>query len=530
MPIFKLFRKNDWPPVRQNPPWGSAPSIYAHIAAHIDPERATGLAKAGYQLPDDVESASGKITFAPGAMDGILGHHGATKSEDQLAKDIHAALKAATSDGSARNITTLYRHVKSERALSSIDLVLQRILDNGEIDPARLADIAVWFATQAADREPVKFMIAVLGVIPGRDDSELFLTLGRHDEFTLYAAVAITNQTEDSTWNLYRLARSAEGWGRIHTVERLAGATHPEIKDWLIREGYKNDVMEEYLACICARAGELHTALAVDVIDDGLFQSACEIVAALVSGDEGPAEGLSQYEHGCALIQSLLHHGQPRFRTAFHYWFLTSLKDRIDAHHSGARKMQHDWTPAKTEAILTFLAAQLTDPKWPSVISNALEQGDRLEFWRASRISAAVGIDPWPAFYRRTDAGEDYWWDLMAGADGVRIDQILALADRRIPLDEIATGASDSMGLAAEFAAHSALDFILQDLGKFPGKGWHFIKTGLLSPVIRNRHMAIRALTGWGKDNWPDEATNTIEAAITAEPQEDVKVLLQGLL
>ena len=530
MALFDIFRRNQWPPDRQSPPWGSAPSIHDHIAAHIEPDRPVGLSDAGYELPDDHPPIEGALTYAPGALDGILGHHAGSKSEDQLSADTYEALKAATTDASAQNLAALYRVIKDNNALGVVDPVLERMVKDNEINPARLGEIAEWFVTKAADREPVKFMMAMLGAISGRDDSNLFLTLGRHDEFTLYSAAAIAMQSPYPETEIFKLAKSAEGWGRINTVERLAGATQPEIKEWLLREGYKNNVMYEYLACICARAGELHSALAAEVIGDGLFDAAFDLIEALLSGEGGPAEGLSDYEHGCAAIGRFLYHGQKRFGTAGHYWLLFKLKERLDAHLSGANKMDQDWTAAKTKAIVATLDAELSDAKWPSVISRALAEGERQEFWSASRVSASLGIDPWPNFYQRTEAGEDYWWDLMRGADDTRIDQVLELAEKRIPLDLIGTGPAKSMGMGSEFAAHGALDFILQELDKFPGKGWKFVKTGLQSPVIRNRNMAIRALTGWGRENWPQGAISLIEGAISVEPDPSVKDRLTALL
>jgi hypothetical protein len=47
--------------------------------------------------------------------------------------------------------------------------------------------------------------------------------------------------------------------------------------------------------------------------------------------------------------------------------------------------------------------------------------------------------------------------------------------------------------------AAGALDFILQDLRRFPGKGRPLIRAGLQSPVVRNRNMTVRALAAWGR-------------------------------
>lgn len=527
--MFKLFRKNVWPPNYQSPPWGNAPSIYAHISAHIDPDK-PGLLEGGYRLPDEAEPDPNKVLFAPGAFDGVMGHHCSAKLEDQMVVELYAVLKNALGNATGRNVQALYSSIKNNDTLGVIDALIEHIQSTAELDAARLRELTIWFATKGADREPVKFAMALLGLLRGWDDLEVFLTLGRHDEFTLYSAVAISSNEAYGERPLCQLAKSTEGWGRISTVERLASTTDPEVKDWLIRDGYKNDVMYEYLACVCARAGDLHLALGVDDIDDDLFQSACEIIDTLVSGEGGPAEGLPDYEHGCSATLSLLRHGQQRFGTASHYRFLSMLRNRIDDHINNDRQMEQDWTDEKARQIADGLNELLSQDRWHSIILGALEEGDRQAFWDASRISEKLGIDPWPYFLRRTGDGEEYWWNLMRTDDEDRIDQVLELAKQRIPLGEIESGPDDALGLGSGFLSLGALDFILQDIGRFPGKGWEFVRAGLQSPTIRNRNIAMRALSEWGQDAWPSEAMSIVQAAAKAEPIEDVRNGFEALL
>jgi len=57
------------------------------------------------------------------------------------------------------------------------------------------------------------------------------------------------------------MAKHVTGWGRVHLVERLAKTEDAEIKEWLLREGFRNSVMYEYLAYIAATTGGLNDAL-----------------------------------------------------------------------------------------------------------------------------------------------------------------------------------------------------------------------------------------------------------------------------
>ena len=111
----------------------------------------------------------------------------------------------------------------------------------------------------------------------------------------------------------------------------------------------------------------------------------------------------------------------------------------------------------------------------------------------------------------------------MQTDDAERIGQVVDLAEATLPLDEIASGPAEESGMGPEWEAHSALDFLLQDLGRFPGLGWKLIRSGLQSPVIRNRWMAIRALASWDRQDWPDETEQLLAAAVAAEPDAEVR-------
>jgi hypothetical protein len=118
----------------------------------------------------------------------------------------------------------------------------------------------------------------------------------------------------------------------------------------------------------------------------------------------------------------------------------------------------------------------------------------------------------------------------MNACDENRIIAVLALAKEHVPLNEIATGPATEMGLGPEYEAHRCLDYILQELGRFPGHGDVFVETALRSPVIRNRNMALRVLSEWGAGNWPTGMKAAIERAIQVEPDEDVRERMKRVL
>ena len=108
--------------------------------------------------------------------------------------------------------------------------------------------------------------------------------------------------------------------------------------------------------------------------------------------------------------------------------------------------------------------------------------------------------------------------------------EVIEFAEANIDLAAIATGAGDELGLGRGFEPHSCLDFVLQDLRRFPGKGAILIETGLKSPVVRNRNMAVAALAGWSRPEWPDGLEESLERAAGCEPHEDVRERMRKAL
>src|SRR5262245_54058838 len=126
---------------------------------------------------------------------------------------------------------------------------------SGTIDQRCTRTFALTFTREAPDREPVKIAVALIGFVRDPQDRALVRTLGRHDELTLYAVVAAAKLGEPDR-DVFEIARHVDGWGRIQAVRRLARTRDSQIKAWLLREGYKNWVMHEYAAYICAVTGD----------------------------------------------------------------------------------------------------------------------------------------------------------------------------------------------------------------------------------------------------------------------------------
>ena len=198
-----------------------------------------------------------------------------------------------------------------------------------------------------------------------------------------------------------------------------------------------------------------------------------------------------------------------------------------------AEKLQCGWTDTQRTAVVDAAAAVFSDPRWLDIVQSGLEAEDNKAFHQACRAAYHLGIDTYPYYWNRlladpTDALR--WSVVMASADDARIDDIVAFAESQIPLDEVATGAADELGFGPDYVSHTCLDFVLQDLGAFTGKGWRLVEAGLRSPVVRNRQMALNALEQWEAHNWRDDTRTLLNNARDVEPNEKVRARLDAML
>jgi hypothetical protein len=523
MSLFgRLFGRKDDEGGQEPPamPWDRRPSILEFINTHAAQGK-PGMTEAGYTLPDEERVAEGsQIRWAPGAMDGVMTHHlGKSENTDSARKTVELVL-AYSRQPTVTNKAAVYQHVIAEHIVSIIDPVIQALVVEEGIDHRRLYELARSFVTESPDREPVKFGIAILALFRHPGDQELFQTPGRHDEFTLFCAVALANASEDHDRSLWALARNVAGWGRIHVVERLAETSDPQIKGWLLREGYRNSVMYEYLAGTCARAGGLLAALGEAHVDRELLTSSGEIIQALITG--GPAEGIDDYEDARPVIESFLGHMASSAETVQDFLHVSSIRGYLDEEDSRWKSgLEQEWPNEVRESLRAVCDSILSSSKWPERIRTELAAEDDVRFYLADQAAKWAGIDTWDRHWERLvqrPSDPHRWFHVMALCDDDRIGRVVNFAEEYIGLEGIATGAGDELGFGKKYEPHSCLSFVLQGLGRFPGWGARLIEAGLRSLVVGNRNTAVAALAAWPREVWPEALRSSLGQAVESEP------------
>ncbi len=513
-------------------PWDQRPSIYDHVCSHVATDQ-PGLTEGGETLPDEKRlTEDSRLRWAAGALDGVTSRHMGQGGDEELVNKTFDLIREYSDSPIASIKKDLYEHVTEGNTLSLIDSIIEAVVGYGHINHERLYELAYSFVTEAPDREPVKFGVAILGIFNQPENESLFQTLGRHEEFTLFCAVALANVSADPEQSLWTLARNVNGWGRIHVVERLAQTENVGIKNWLLRDGYRNSVMYEYLAYTCATAGGLLSALSEDTVDRELLTSAGEIIAALIAS--GPAENIDDYEDGAWTVEMFLSHMGSSAETLDDFVHVHTIKQFLDDEDGEwDDREDRDWTDERRNDCRVMCDRILNRPGWTEQARRGFTSDNDMDFHRAIEAAEALGLDTWETHWRRlqekpTDSGR--WYQVMARCDEDRIAAVIAFAEITINLGRIATGPADEIGLGPGWEQHQCLDFVLQALRKFAGQGHRLIQAGLRSPVVCNRNMAVAAMSTWGHDQWDDDLRGALEAAAVIEPQEDVRERMEKTL
>lgn len=544
-------------------PWGRAPSIYRHVSRHIR-RSGPGLKEGGQRLPD--ESRSAEASAVAGGQDGLLIHHLGVRENDGLVSDIYNALRQALRKPSHIAHARLYELITETGALQYIDGVLELVLEHRELEPEALLELARWWAREAPDRQAVKFALALLGLFNEEQDIALLLKLGRHDEFTLFAAVAISNSREESATDLlWELARNVDGWGRIHAVELLAEQPSPEVRDWLLREGYRNTVLYEYLAGLCARAGDLAGALRAGP-DTALINSAVDLVDALL---HGPGDELERYQDFAEVVDLLLEHLTHR---------LTDLKDLLCVHalHTELLNDEADWdqraasgwTLTRRNHQLEVCEQILLSGQWKTLAAAALaaaeESGDERQLALAFAASEIVGVDLWETHYTRLAAApfsSERWGLCLERATVARLRRLAFLAEktllepsipgadlpaRHVPagnaasgqsaeplsgIEQVADNSGDSWGggLLGP-SAEVCLELFFSEIGSLPGVGVSSLLAALEFGSAGLRRRALLVFAEWTYENWPEACAPALAAQAQREEEPEIRAALQRLL
>lgn len=429
-----------------------------------------------------------------------------------------------------------------EQVVRYADALGSELARLGDLTAVRVAPHARRLVRESANGEALKLGILLVGLYGEASDLEMLLTLGRHEEFTLFTALAVARLVADPLPVWWRMARGLQGWGKVHLVERICDVLeetedgHAEIRSWLLRGGCENDILPEYVACRCAIAGLLHEALTDDPPDEALIDGASLIVEALMN-DEGPSEDMSDYPHGVAVVERLLSVLERRCDDVRKLSTIITIRTWLGRDFSDAADRAQalealGWTPSCREALLRRCDAIIARDEWRQTVEEAYDSDDYTRRRLAWSVAMCVEVDLWEKGFARLERSplEDVlYWELLQTPELYRQRRVVAFAERNLPLAEIACGPSLEAGLGDPWRAHQCLGYILQEMRHSGLYSPALVTAGLRSPVTRVRGLAIAALEHQPVEIWGEGMSEALARSLREEPKDALRERLQSL-
>lgn len=501
-----------------------------HITSLFDEYGEPPWPNDGRPFPDDPPDWGGLRVYSV-VLDGVRTHHFGFKADTEraeaLAEIITRTVEAPPDIAAAQRF---HDALADTDALTVVDLLLAPLAAS-KASRRRTRVLARWTAEHGTHRNAIKIALALLGLCGDERERDLFLLLGALDEFTLYAAVALRRAVPDPEPELFRLAQRATGWGRIHAVKRLEGAADPAVGAWLLREGFRSGVMDEYLAHFAAVNGGLLEALeahgAQGEVDDALLDGAGDILSAMAF-EGGPAEELTDYPDAFAALERYVELIDVAPATFGRFRALVNLRDRLLEGPGDLGRPDDEVT-----GLGRRFAQALERPAWEELVRSALAEPEGKDFGVALRAADDLGIRPFDDVLRRlriAPQDSSSWRWAFRWATPERVSELVGLAETLLPLDELMTGPSEASVRGPGRENDRALESVLSCMSRAPGSGWPLIRAGLRNRCIGTRSAAVAALEVWPARSLPVEAVPTLRSAEAEEPYTETKERMSALL
>jgi hypothetical protein len=365
-------------------------SIFEHIDGHVRPDT-RGLAEGGEILPDEALVTHGASDVAPGGVEGMIESIAASEDDRAAIEQIYDALAALAAKPTSATRARLRELFRDGRVRSRIDGLRDRLSAESPANAGELYPELREILLTSGRRDEVKYAMALLAGFGRREDAQLFRILGRHEEFTLYAAVALAGVSDDPLQEWLDLLGQVGGWGRTELSELILREPRSEIvRERVLRAGLG---VENALAlAVGCRLDEL---LGREQVDDELLARAREIVDALVWRADSPST-LTDYPGAGAAVEGLLRQiglrprGLAELVTVLELRRLLTAAERDDID----RLATCGFDAERLAWVVAVCTAMIDGGDWLPQISQALRSDDGEE--RSLGLAAAqrLGLEP----------------------------------------------------------------------------------------------------------------------------------------
>ena len=255
-----------------------------------------------FSLPNDEEG----LKYIDGAKDGISVYHmGAAEITQKDIEEINTVITLANTGDYDQADSVLEKLCERIRVVNFIDELQDCILARKDEIEDKFYIYSLHLMTQSANIECVKAGMMIQELFGQSDEVKgMVRTLGLSDEFTLYS-VFIMRNWENGNTEIMNIAKSVNGWGKVHAVHYIEPDTE-EIKYWLLTGAVSNDVMPAYSGWDCYKKADVEAILKKDRFTYEELEGILSIVDAIL--DEGPVLGISNIENPKEILLAVLNH------------------------------------------------------------------------------------------------------------------------------------------------------------------------------------------------------------------------------
>ncbi|MBQ6696270.1 MAG: hypothetical protein IJN16_06160 [Lachnospiraceae bacterium] len=455
-------------------------SIFERIETLI---RTTGELPEDFE-PEEREYKENELRFAPGAMEGILGHHSSGKGEDcdfaqtlkeYLQLDVAEALKRFEEE----EATDFQTAAKRAPLLSAITEHQE------EYHAGKVANLGYYFAREGTKCETVKLGLSLLALFDLSDNEQvcyLFQNLGYCEEFTSYVTMNVVDWPRQKMQDLYfELAKKLKGWGKIDVVEELVADTE-EKKEWILCHGCKNSILNAYLAYVCVQKCDLHARLIQGNLTREQLQGAGDIMEGLI--DEGPCAGMSLVEEPvemtCAYLRELKRYPMDMDTVVRLCWIADYFED----------------SEIENAAVVCVEIRALLETVDLEVL---IAENKKEKFHQCIQVAKRFQIDLSEALFElmEEDFPKYFTYAYYLFQQDRYVEEFFELCEREIDGRLYPKRMGDSLGLGNLGEGILPLDMVVQYLDKYPLKGRKLIALSIQSPITRWRNMAAKAMIAW---------------------------------
>lgn len=255
-----------------------------------------------FSLPSDEKG----LRYVDGAKDGICAYHmGAAEITKKDIEEINKVITLANKGDYDQADSVLEKLCERIRLVNFIDELQDCILDRKDEIEDKFYVYSLHLMTQSANIECVKVGMMIQELFTQSDEVKgMVRTLGLSDEFTLYS-VFIMRNWENGNTEIMNIAKSVNGWGKVHAVHYIEPDTE-EIRQWLLTDAVSNDVMPAYSGWDCYKKADVEAILKKDGLTYEELEGVLSIVDAIL--DEGPVLGISNVENPKEILLAVLNH------------------------------------------------------------------------------------------------------------------------------------------------------------------------------------------------------------------------------